>query len=71
MEERGEEMLGLTQRLPLHRTQMLHSLNQFQKFLLMADVWHWDAHLANLVEVQPWLCLAILQARNLSLPASV
>jgi hypothetical protein len=49
VEERGEEVRGLAQRLLLHRTQALHSLRQFQKSLLMADVWHWDAHLANLV----------------------
>ena len=34
MEERGEEVLGLTQRLPLHRTQALHSLNQGRELLL-------------------------------------
>jgi hypothetical protein len=71
VEEGSEEVLGLTQGLALHRAQTLHSLYQFQKSLLMADVWRWDAHLANLVEVQPRFCLAILQASNLSLPASV
>jgi hypothetical protein len=34
MEERGEEVLGLTQRLPLHRPQVLHSLHQSRKLLL-------------------------------------
>ena len=34
VEERGEEVLGLTQRLPLHGTQALHSLNQGRKLLL-------------------------------------
>ena len=29
VEEGGEEVLGLTQRLALHRTQVLHSLNYF------------------------------------------
>jgi hypothetical protein len=69
VEERGEEVFGLTQRLALHGTQTLYSLREFQESLLMADVRHWDAHLADLVEVQPWFCLAILHARNLSLPA--
>jgi hypothetical protein len=71
VEEGGEEMLGLAQRVPLHRTQALNSLRQIQELLLTAQVWQWDAQLANLVEVQPWFCLAILHARNLSLPAGV
>jgi hypothetical protein len=71
VEEGRKEMLGLTQRLPLHATETFYSLRQVQKSLLMADVWHRDAHLANLVEVQAWLCLAILRTRNLSLPAGV
>jgi hypothetical protein len=33
MEERGEEVLGLTQRLALHRTQTLHSLHQGRELL--------------------------------------
>ena len=34
VEEGGEEVLGLTQRLPLHRTQALHSLHQGRELLL-------------------------------------
>jgi hypothetical protein len=34
MEERGEELLGLPQRLPLHRPQALHLLHQSRKLLL-------------------------------------
>ena len=34
VEEGGEEVLGLAQRLPLHRTQTLHSFHQSRKLLL-------------------------------------
>ena len=43
MEERGEEVLGLTQRLPLHRTQALHSLNQGRELLLEGERWKWNS----------------------------
>jgi hypothetical protein len=33
MEEGGEEVLRLTQRLPLHRTHALYSLNQGSELL--------------------------------------
>ncbi len=34
VEERGEAVFGLTYRLPLHRAQTLHSLNQGREPLL-------------------------------------
>jgi hypothetical protein len=68
-EERGEEVVGLLQGLPLHGTQAFYSLRQFKKSLLTADVWHGDPHLANLIEVQPRFYLAILHASNLPLSA--
>jgi hypothetical protein len=34
VEEGGEEVLGLAQRLALHRTQTLYSLHQGREFLL-------------------------------------
>jgi hypothetical protein len=34
VEERSEQVLGLAQRLPLHGTQALHSLNQGRELLL-------------------------------------
>ena len=37
MEEGGEEVLGLAQCLPLHRTQALYSLNQGREFLLEGE----------------------------------
>lgn len=70
-EERREEVLGLMQRLPLHGTQLVYSLRHFQESLLVAQVWYWDAHLANLVEVKPRFCLSVLRARDLSLSTGV
>ncbi len=37
VEEGGEKVLGLAQRLPLHRTQALHSLHQGREFLLEGE----------------------------------
>jgi hypothetical protein len=37
VEEGGEEVLGLAQRLPLHRTQAPHPLNQGGEFLLEGE----------------------------------
>src|SRR5580704_3310839 len=44
MKERGEEVLGLTERFPLHRTQALHSLNPGRELLLAGDRWYRDWH---------------------------
>ena len=49
VEKRLEQVFCLTQRLAPHRTYALHSPHQLQESLLMADVWHRDAHLANLI----------------------
>jgi hypothetical protein len=43
-QERGEEVLGLMKRLRLHGTQFVDSFRHFQESLLVAQVWHWDAH---------------------------
>ena len=40
MEEGGEEVLGLAQRLPLHRSQALNSLHQSCEFLLEGEWGH-------------------------------
>ena len=58
VEERGKEVLGLAQRLPLHRTQALHSLNQGREFLLEPERGQWRAPLAvtsQLKRIYTWL----------------
>jgi hypothetical protein len=40
VEEGGEEVLGLTQRFPLHGTKSLNSLNQGREFLLEGEWRH-------------------------------
>jgi hypothetical protein len=70
-QERGEEVLGLMQRILLHGTHFVYSFRHFQESLLVAQVWHWDAHLANSVEVRPRFCWSILDAGDLSLSAGV
>lgn len=40
VEEGGEEVLGLTQRLPLHHTQALHPFHQGCELLLEEEWWH-------------------------------
>jgi len=47
VEEGGEKVLGLAQRLPLHRTQTLDSLNQGRKFLLEGERGKREVHLCK------------------------
>ena len=67
MEEGAEKALGLTQRLPLHRTQTLHSLDQGRELLLELERWKThDQSLdvllvdAGLIDRVPRKCLNLL-----------